>query len=197
MCENYAAITTTYAVMRMAGLKIPFEYKELESFMLSTIKQQNEKRDVGSVTQRFWDIVQQLASEGAIRNEKEFRLNGSGLFIRWTEIHGMYLEKHQRLYRTFGLGKSTMLQKLHDSGHMKDADKSYIGGKTVHGYWFDYDKLKIDLISAIEYWQAQDRHYAPKQAEKGKESKESKEFSFESQKNEKPTNQSQNDDLPF
>jgi hypothetical protein len=197
MCENYAAITTTYAVMRLAGLKLPFEYKELEAFMLSTIKQQNEKRDVGSVTQRFWDIVQQLASEGAIRNEKEFKLNGSGLFIRWTEIHGMYLEKHQRLYRTFGLGKSTMLQKLQDSGHMKDADKSYIGGKTVHGYWFDYDKLKIDLMSVIDYWQAQDRRYAPKQAEKGKESMESKEFNFESQKDEKPTNHPKTDDLPF
>ena len=90
-----------------------------------------------------------------------------------------------------------MLQKLQDSGHMKDADKSYIGGKTVHGYWFDYDKLKIDLMSVIDYWQAQDRRYAPKQAEKGKESMESKEFNFESQKDEKPTNHPKTDDLPF
>lgn len=200
MCENYSVITTTYAVMRKAGLKLPFEYKDLETFLLATIKQQNEKRDVGSVTQRFWDIVQQLASEGAIRNEKEFRLNGNSLFIRWTEIHGMYLEKHQRLYRTFGLGKSTMLQKLQDSGYMIDSDKAWVNGKTVHGYWFDYSKLKIDLISVIEYWQSQDRKFAPraeKSTEKGKEYKESKELPFGERIDQNLTNQAKNDDVPF
>lgn len=197
MCENYSVITTTYSVMRKAGLQLPFEYKELETFLISTIKAQAEKRDVGSVTQRFWDIVQQLASEGAIRYEKEFKLDGPRLFIRWTEIHGMYLEKHQRLYRTAGLGKSTMLQKLQDSGFMIDSAKSWVGGKTVSGYWFEYEKLNIDLLSVIDYWQAQDRRFAPKQVEKGKESKEGKETDFFLQKDQKVPNDAKNDDLPF
>lgn len=197
MCENYALILTTYEVITSAGVKLPFMPGELKKFMLSTIKAQADKRDVGSVTQRFWDIVQQLASEGAIRYEKEFKFNGNVLSIRWTEIHGMYMEKHQRLYRSPGLGKSTMLQKLSDSGHMIKGGKEWIGGSTVHTYQFEYDKLGIDLMSVVEYYQAQSARYAHRMDEKGKESKESKEKPPLVDYTEKATNQSVNDDFPF
>lgn len=167
MCENYAVILTTYEVITSAGVKLPFMAGELKSFMLTTIKAQADKRDVGSVTQRFWDIVQQLASERMIRFEKEFKFNGNVLTIRWSEIHGMYMEKHQRLYRSPGLGKSTMMQKLQDSGTMIGARKERFSGNETtsavyHSYDFEYDKLGIDLLSIVEYWQAQDRRYTPK-----------------------------------
>ncbi|GHM98821.1 hypothetical protein WSM22_03110 [Cytophagales bacterium WSM2-2] len=168
MCENYALILTTYEVISGAGVKLPFMAGELKKFMLSTIRAQADKRDVGSVTQRFWDIVQQLASEGAIRHEKEFKFDGNVLSIRWTEIHGMYMEKHQRLYRSPGLGKSTMLQKLRDSGHMitDGGDKERFEGKVCHSYKFVYDKLGIDLMAIVEYWAARERKYAPKEEAK-------------------------------
>lgn len=200
MCENYAAILTTYEVIARAGVRLPFMPGELKKFMLDTIRAQAEKRDVGSVTQRFWDIVQQLASEGAIRHDKEFRLDGNRMFIRWTEVHGMYLEKHQRLYRAPGLGKSTMLQKLHDSGHMissSGGDRQWVGGKTVAGYWFEYDKLGIDIASVVEYWLANDRRYAPREGEKSKESKDGKELRDFSQPTEKHANSAKNDVAPF
>lgn len=163
MCENYALITTTFSVLQMAGIKLPFMQGELKKFMLSTIRAQASKRDVGSVTQRFWDIVQQLANERQIRNEKEFKFNGNIISIRWTEIHGMYMQKHQMLYRTMGLGKSTMLQKLMDSGAMitsTDGRKEWMGGKTAHIHQFAYDKINIDLISVVQYWESQDARYA-------------------------------------
>jgi len=162
MCENYSLIVTTYEVITHAGVVLPFTVADLKKFMLSTIRAQADKRDVGSVTQRFWDIVQQLASEGAIRNEKEFKFDGNALSIRWTEIHGMYMEKHQRLYRSPGLGKSTMLQKLRDSGHMitDSGDKERFDGKVCHSYRFVYDKLGIDMLGIVEYWEAQRAKYS-------------------------------------
>jgi hypothetical protein len=158
MCENYAMILTTYEVMTAAGVRFSFMIGDLKSFMLDTIKAQSEKRDVGSVTQRFWDIVLQLASEGIIKKEKEFRLDGNKLTIRWTEIHGHYLDKHSRLYRSPGLGKSTMLQKLRDSGVMYEFEGSNMKfeGKAHHSYSFYYDKLNIDLDGIIRYQEAED-----------------------------------------
>jgi len=203
MCENYALILTTYAVISKAGIKLPFMPGELKTFMLSTIKAQADKRDVGSVTQRFWDILQLLASEGSIRSEKEFSFNGNTLSIRWTEIHGMYMEKHQRLHRSPGLGKSTMLQKLRDSGFMitDGGDKKRFDGKVCHSYTFEYDKLGIDLMSVVEYWQAQDRRYARKEDQQAAENvtkvtKVTNEAKY-SQNTEKPIFDGENDDLPF
>lgn len=204
MCENYAMIITTYEVLVRATIKLPFTLDELKKFMLSTIKAQADKRDVGSVTQRFWDIVQQLASEGAIRFEKEFKFNGDRLSIRWTEIHGMYMEKHQRLYRSPGLGKSTMLQKLSDSGAMITGNKERFGDgtttKVCHSYQFEYNKLGIDLMSVIEYWQANDRKW-----QKSGDSSPQKVTDVTRSYNqlpierddEKPQKNTGNDDLPF
>jgi len=208
MCENYSVILTTYAICHTAGIQLPFEYKDLKKFMFSTIRAQADKRDVGSVTQRFWDIVQQLASEGAIRYEKEFSFNGNTLSIRWTEIHGMYMEKHQRLYRSPGLGKSTMLQKLHDSSHMittggdKQRFKTEDGvSKVCHSYSFVYDKLGIDLMSVVEYWQSQDRRYARKEqpSEAGKVTNvtESYKSGLTIDYSQKAPTNDRNDDLPF
>lgn len=206
MCENYAMILTTYNVISSAGVKLPFMPGDLKRFMIETIRAQAEKRDVGSVTQRFWDIFLSLASEAgpggkpAIKHGKEYTLDANRLFIRWTEIHGLYMEKHSRIYRAQGLGKSTMLQKLKDSGHMIDTSKKWMNGATVHGYEFEYDKLGIDLLSVVDYWGAHDRKYAAQGNEKSKESKEAQEltnFYEKEEENEKPTNQAENDDLPF
>jgi hypothetical protein len=200
MCENYALILTVYQVITMAGVKLPFMIGDLKKFLLNTIRAQADKRDVGSVTQRFWDIVQQLASESSggrpvIKEGKEYKIDGNRLFIRWTELHNHYLEKHQRLYRSAGLGKSTMLQKLQDSGHMishKD-DRQWLYGKTVAGYWFQYDKLGIDLIEVAAYWQGQERKYAPRGDESGNEGKNGNIATDQQQ----PSNDSENEDLPF
>jgi hypothetical protein len=212
MCENYAVIIATNEVMRGAGIELPFHTQSLTDFLIRTISAQSDKRDVGSVTQRFWDILLQLASESGsggkpiIKAEKEYKFNGAVLSIRWTEIHGLYMEKHQKLYRTPGLGKSTMLQKLKDSGAMiTDAgDSEWIGGKTCHVHRFEYAKLGIDLISVMEHWRSEEKRFYPKEPRNEQENlrnlrnlrnpENNVENSFES---EKQPNKGENDDLPF
>jgi hypothetical protein len=212
MCENYAVLIATNEVMRGAGIELPFHTQSLTNFLVKTISAQSDKRDVGSVTQRFWDILLQLASESGpggkpiIKAEKEYKFNGGVLSIRWTEIHGLYMEKHQKLYRTPGLGKSTMLQKLKDSGAMiTDAGSNeWIGGKTCHVHKFEYAKLGIDLVSVMEHWRANESRFFPSNGLNGQENLRSlrnlrnNEFQTEdSFKIENPENQSGNDDLPF
>jgi hypothetical protein len=182
--------------MTLAGLKLPFMPGDLKKFMLSTIRAQADKRDVGSVTQRFWDIVQQLASEAGpggkplLKEGKEYRLNGNALTIRWTEVHGLYLEKHQKLYRSPGLGKSTMLQKLTDSGHLIESKNAWMDGKTSHSHVFQYDKLNIDMAEIIAYWRDFESKYSAK-------SKESNVPHVVESKIENPPNYAGTDDLPF
>ncbi len=158
MIENYAVIITTAKTIVECGLKLPFKLDELINFLIQTIKAQGEKRDTGSVVQRFWDVVLQLANEGIIRHCREYTLSGDIVSIRFTEIHGLYMEKHARIYRQPGLGKSTLLQKLKDSGIMSSLDsvKRRMGGSnptTCHDFY--YDKLGIDLLSVTQYWEAE------------------------------------------
>ena len=192
MVENYSMILTMHYLLKPL-IKLPFNLGELVNFLMDTIQAQAEKRDTGSVTQRFWDIFLSLASEAGpggkpvIRENKDYRLDGNKLRIRWTEIHSMYLERHSRIYRSPGLGKSTMLQKLRDSNLMypDQGGKAWMGGSTCHAYDFNYDMLNIDLLDAINYWQGQERRFAPSDGSdrgnngpKGKEGKESNENGF-------------------
>lgn len=214
MCENYALILATHKVLQIANVKLPFAYDDLKTFLITTIRAQAGKRDVGDVTRRFWEIVQLLASERVIRNGKEFKFDGSKLSIRWTEIYGLYLERHQRMYRSQGLGKSTMLQKLTDSGALisesKEKYKVESGPrqKSFHGYVFDYDKLGIDLLSAVEYWDGQDQRYATTSPANYSEMDQnsSKKVTqvtrgdperLTMENGQKPQNGAENDDLPF
>ena len=206
MCENYALILTTYSVSIQAGVKLPFKDADLKKFMLETIEAQSEKRDVGSVTQRFWDIFLALASEAgaggkpAIRYGKDYSMDGPSLFVRWTEVHGLYMEKHSRIYRSAGMGKSTMLQKLKDSGQMVTTTTKWIDGNTRRGYEFEYDKLGIDLLSVIEYWNRQEQKYAPNsetEDENVRNVRKCEELGKGEEKDQKPLNNGGNNDLPF
>lgn len=203
MCENYALILTTFGVITKAGVSLPFKQGELETFMLSTIQAQSEKRDVGSVTQRFWDIFLALASEAGaggkptIRYNKEYTMDGNSLFVRWTEVHGLYMEKHSRIYRSAGMGKSTMLQKLKDSGQMVTTTTKWIDGNTRRGYEFDYNKLGIDLISVIEYWNSQEWKYATDEPQNVRNVRKSEESTDSDENEQKGLKQARIDELPF
>lgn len=172
MVENYSMILTTFYLLKPL-IKLPFTLSHLINFMLKTIQAQSEKRDTGSVTQRFWDIFLSLANEAGpggkpvIRYMKDYTLDGNKLGIRWTEIHSLYLEKHSRIYRTPGLGKSTMLQKLKDANliHPDSTNKQWLDGRTCHTQQFNYDMLNIDLLTVINYWQSQEHRYASSSGE--------------------------------
>ncbi len=158
MCENYSMIISMYTVLQKAGLMLPFSFESLLVFLIDTIRVQNEKRDTGSATQRFWDIVLQLASEGIIKHNKEYILRDDHLIIRWKEIHNMYMEKHLRIHRSPGLSNASLMQKLKDSDAWREyKDSVRLPGlkNPTSGHVFYYSKLGIDLWSVVEYWESQ------------------------------------------
>lgn len=210
MIENYSVILTTAKVLKGIGLKLPFELDALSKFMADTIVAQAEKRDTGSVIQRFWDIVLQLANEGTIKHCREYTISGDIVAIRFTEIHGLYMEKHARIYRAPGLGKSTLLQKLKDSGLMKNGDAKHRrqGSMVVSCHEFIYEKLGIDLLSPTLYWEAERSKHRSKPAENDGHPQQNATNSDPSATNDpsqlnltdsdtKPLNQAGNEDLPF
>ncbi len=160
MIENYSVILSTYKSLEILDLTFPFSYSDLCNFLLSTILIQAEKRDTGSATQRFWDIVLLMANDGTIKHGKEYRLVDDELYIRWKEIHGAYLERHLRQYRSPGLGSSTLMQKLKDSGSFKEfknARFSEVGSSPLSCHVFDYKRLQIDLGAILEYARVAER----------------------------------------
>jgi hypothetical protein len=164
MIENYSVIITTAKTLEEIGLKLPFKIDHQIKFLIETITAQAEKRDTGSVIQRFFDTVLSLASEGIIRFGREYTFNGNILSLRITEVHSLYMDKHYKIFRQPGLGKSTLIQKLKDSGVMEfdHAVKQRIGGGNNSVYNFYYDKIGVDLLTVMNYWEGERARYATK-----------------------------------
>ncbi|HMG94337.1 MAG TPA: hypothetical protein VK589_29960 [Chryseolinea sp.] len=150
MIENYAVLLATHKCLEQLGISWPSGYDHFRKFLMSCLQNQAEKRNTGAVVQRFWDIVLSLASKGAIHENREFMIDGDHLFMRFKDIHTLYMEEHLRIYRQPGLLASTMSQKLKISAAWKEsvAQKKF-GKVNSSAFMFDYSKLNIDLIYVV------------------------------------------------
>lgn len=151
MVHNYSVLLATYKSMEQAGLSWPQSYKGFKRFLKVLLVNQAEKRNTGAVVQRFWNVVLGLANQGAILEGREFYLDGNKLFIRFTEIHNLYLKEHLSTYRQPGLLHPSMLQKLKISPAFIEYRNSQRFGKgnPTSCFVFDYTKIGIDMIHVI------------------------------------------------
>lgn len=152
MVENYAVLLGTYKCMELAGLQWPMLYHDFKAYLKQCLTIQAEKRSTGAVVQRFWDIVLILASKthGGIHENKEFLLDGESLYIRFKDIHPLYMEEHFRIYRSTGLLQASLLQKLKISTAFIESVPSKRFGKiNTSAMKFDYSLLNIDLLYVV------------------------------------------------
>jgi hypothetical protein len=157
MIENYAVLLATNRCLTADGLQWPYQYEAFKEYLKKCLTIQAEKRNTGAVVQKFWDIVLSLASKGAIHEGKEFLIDGPHLFIRFKEMHTLYMEEHLRIYRQPGLLSTTLQQKLKISVAWVDYVNSKRFGKVnTSAFQFDYNKVNIDLIYVVN----QKRSYA-------------------------------------
>jgi hypothetical protein len=171
MFENVAVLLATYKCMEAAGLRWPHSYAGFKKYLKLLLRNQAEKRSTGAVVQKFWDIVLSLASKGLIHENKEFLIDGNSLFIRWKEIHVLYMEEHLRIYRQPGLLANTLQQKLKISSAWVAAVASKRFGKVnTSCFEFDYKKLNIDLIFIVN----QKRSYREEELIQGDQEKSEK-----------------------
>jgi hypothetical protein len=154
MIENNAVLLAVYKILQHAGREWPFKFEQLRDYLIKTLISQADKRDTGAVLQRFWDIVLSLLNKRLIKHGHEVSVNGNELRLRFKEVHMLYLEEHNKIYRMRGLASNTLLQKLKDSPAYKEnraSVKSSEDGSVTSAYIFDYNKLHIDLLAVIDY----------------------------------------------
>jgi hypothetical protein len=157
MLENYSVLLATHRCTRDLGLSWPCSYNKFRKFCKACIINQAEKRNTGAVVQKFWDIVLSMASKGVIHEGKEFLIDGPDLFIRFKEIHTLYMEEHLRIYRQPGLLATTLQQKLKISAaYIEYVNSKRFNKINTSAFKFDYEKLNIDLIYIVN----QKRAYA-------------------------------------
>jgi DNA primase len=151
MIENYSVLLATYRCMEQLGLFWPFAYEAFKTHCINCLRNQAEKRSTGAVVQKFWDIVLSLASKGIIHEGKEFLIDGPHLYVRFKEVHTLYMEEHLRMYRQPGLLANTLQQKLKISAAWVEYvnSKRFKGGVPTSAFKFDYGKLNIDLIYVV------------------------------------------------
>lgn len=171
MIENYSVLLATHRCLEELGVTWPKPYDVFKEFLKACLLNQAEKRSTGAVVQRFWDIVLAMASKGVIHENKEFLIDGDHLYIRFKDIHTLYMEEHLRIYRQPGLLPATLTQKLKiGAAWMESVGQKKFGKVNTSAFKFDYSKLNIDLLYVIN----QKRAYKNEDLVETKEEKEEK-----------------------
>lgn len=141
MVDNVAVLATVYKIFEKK-LNFSFSMEDLKKEIRLVIEKQNTKRDTAGDVQKFWDCFIQAIRDSKIAFGVNFTLDGSNLIFYFRDIHNAYLQTHYLLYRTNGLHKSTLLDKLKKSNSFKEDLKSIrIGDRNSSAFCFDCKKI--------------------------------------------------------
>ena len=145
--QNYAALVTTAVLM--SGLEaMPFKPDEFRKLAKETLLSQFYVVKGSDDASRFFEVVEQLQTQGVISDGKHFKLADGYLYLRVQDIYPFYAEALQRRRDPNVLDKSTLEKYLESDTKIFIArTKKQIGGKYSWCFQFKYNELGIDLIS--------------------------------------------------
>lgn len=151
MAGNMAVIESMYVILSEV-LEFPFSLEKLREFMATAMKKQNSKRDSGSETQKFWDVILSMATRGEILENREIKFDGDKVYVRFTELHYQYMLGHRQMYGQPGLNKQSLLDKLKISdAYEAPKDSVRFGEDRTSAQVFHLSKIGVDLVGAFEY----------------------------------------------
>lgn len=141
----------TLAMVKILGeaMEMPFTYAQALDYHTATTRSQAKLISTSQETAKFWQIVEFLLEQRQITADGDFRIVGGEdrqLYLRFTKIHPLYLEYHNRQHGTKGLDRTSLLHYLEadpafievkKSARFKDANSSC--------HVFDYKKLGVNL----------------------------------------------------
>ena len=154
MIQNAAVLGATYKLAHTT-LKFPFTWDEFLQNIVLTYNKQSNKRATGSIVSHWWDCFLECVRDKnkPIMLNIDFSYSGNELFVQFSSVHSRYLMMHHQLFRSNGLSKAVLSDKL------KKSD-CWVGEKTAHrygenrtsAYVFDFEKtgIKDDLIKVID-----------------------------------------------
>ena len=150
MVENMNMLYTVYTILSNEGVKFPFLENDLREFLGVTLGRQNEKRNLGSEVQRWWDVMVQLINEGKLVHMRDFKIDGNFLYIRFSQVHAAYLQAHAITHRTAGLNRTTIMDKLKHTAAFVDYLDAYRIDKTnSSAFCFDLTKIESPIYDSV------------------------------------------------
>jgi hypothetical protein len=156
MIQNVAVLGAAYKLGQEA-VPFPFTYEEWKKFAIDSLKAQERKRNTGSVVQRFWDVFLELVRDkhDPIEHEREYRIEGNQINVRYSQIYARYQKMHYTLFRDQPLSKAVLIDSLRKSEPFIDEKRTIRFGPDSRssGLVFDLDKIHIkeDLLEVRDY----------------------------------------------
>lgn len=143
MMANPAILVATYRTLR-DKLAWPFTEGQLSARLDEMMLLQQSKRGQGSDVARFFDVFLALARDRKLERDKHFRIDGHRLSFFLSETYGAYREKFAVIYRSNGLEKNTLLDKL-------KRHQSWLGMETVRIGSGDTQRRSKAVVVDMQY----------------------------------------------
>lgn len=151
MVENASVIIAVYEILKYK-LHFPFDKGILKDTLKALITRQNNKRDSGGEVSKWWEIFALLFRSGEIHIDTDFKIEQNRIIIFFGTIHTLYTRKYFETFRTSGVAKSTLTDKLKKHvSFIETKSSAWIGKKKSSVIIFDInkigDKTKDEIVS--------------------------------------------------
>lgn len=161
MAKNLAVLSSMHRLISHK-MHLPFTYEKFCEIAKQYMTIQSEKRSVGGDVQKFWDCILFALKNQRIKHGREFQISGPEIQIRFSHLHGEYMQVHRQLEGTPGLGKSSLLDKLKKSRAYQKAKEDRFPlkedpKKPTSCHVFDYEEVGVDFFTIIEQQEAEER----------------------------------------
>jgi len=149
MLLNYTMLVTIVGLL-IDQISFPFTLEEFRSQCKELLLSQAQVLQGSDDTSKFWQIVEQLFSEGSIIEDKHFKLENGEINLRIQNVYQMYAEAMHRRRDPNLLDKATLDNYLQSDAAYLGRKKSKYGGQYTWGMTFRYNDLKVDLIRGAD-----------------------------------------------
>lgn len=188
MMLNISVLATTYKVAA-DFLKFPYTYEQAERFLIRNMKEQFTILAGSDDVAKWWQVVENLFTQGIIKEGTDFELADGYLYIRIQQVHPHYQKELRSRNDSHSLDKSTLEHyvKMDGAVFISYERKRFRDGSNSWVHKFVYNMLNIDLIRITDSAQARVKYL-----EMGVEGMDE----TTTPQTESPANAA-NDDLPF
>ncbi len=149
MLSNWSMLITMIGLLA-DQIAFPFTVDEFREHCKELLLSQFSVLQGSDDTSKFWQVVEQLFTDGSIIEDKHFKLENGNIHIRIQDIYQMYAETMHRRRDPNVLDRATLENYLRSDAAFDGRKKAQFGGKYTWGMVFKYAGLNVDLIRGTD-----------------------------------------------
>ncbi|WP_312331943.1 BT4734/BF3469 family protein [Sphingobacterium sp.] len=149
MLSNWSMMITIIGLLS-DHISFPFTVDEFRDQCKELLLSQFSVLQGSDDTSKFWQIVEQLFTDGSIIEDKHFKLENGNIHLRVQDIYQMYAEAMHRRRDPNVLDRATLENYLRSDASFEGRKKAQFGGKYTWGMVFKYSGLNVDLIRGAD-----------------------------------------------